>query len=116
MSQIQKALEALESAVIPLIRLGDFIGNYDQGGASGLGPFDRCAIVLKVRTTIEEIKQSIDEWNYHRDGEHPQFLKEDWRAEVAADDTILGYQEWVEHQVEAAEDEAEFAVREVRHE
>ena len=107
MNQIKKALEALEAAVIPLIRLGDFIGNYDQGGASGLGPFDRCAIVLKVRTTIEEIKQSLDGWDYHRDGEHEQFPVIDWVGAAMNGDTILGYQEWVEHRIEAAEEDEE---------
>ena len=30
-----------------------------------------------------------------------------WKEEVAADDTRLGYIEWVEHQMEALEDEQE---------
>jgi hypothetical protein len=34
--------------------------------------------------------------------EDPQFSVGDWRYEVANDDTRLGYQEWIEHQREAA--------------
>jgi hypothetical protein len=52
----QMLLEALEATVKPLERLGDFIGNVDKGGASGLGPFDRCAILLRVRDAIEKAR------------------------------------------------------------
>jgi hypothetical protein len=45
-------LAALRRVVIPLERLGDFIGNTDTGGASGLGKFDRCEILLAVRNAI----------------------------------------------------------------
>jgi hypothetical protein len=34
-------------------------------------------------------------------GEHPDFSREDWRYEVANDDTRLGYWEWAMHKVEA---------------
>lgn len=43
--------------------------------------------------------KSIGTWDYHQNGQHTLFTKEDWRHEVANDDTILGYQEWVEHQL-----------------
>lgn len=39
-------------------------------------------------------------WNYHKNGPHAFFLLEDWRADVAGKDTILGYQEWVIHNLE----------------
>jgi hypothetical protein len=45
-------LEALKAAVPALERLGDFVGNVDHGGASGLGTIDRCALLLKVRDAI----------------------------------------------------------------
>lgn len=45
-------LDALRAVVKPLERLGDFIGNADAGGASGLGPFDRGEILLAVRNAI----------------------------------------------------------------
>lgn len=48
-----RLLDALRLTVRPLIRLGDFVGNVDKGGASHLGEFDRCAIVLEVRNAIE---------------------------------------------------------------
>ena len=35
-----------------------------------------------------------------------EFPKDDWKYEVANDDTVLGYSEWVEHKIEdAAHDE-----------
>lgn len=49
-------LAALEAALKPLIRLGDFIGNVDQGGASGLGPFDRTEVVRQVNAAIRKAK------------------------------------------------------------
>jgi hypothetical protein len=49
-------LAALEATLIPLMRLGDFIGNTDSGGASGLGAFDRCAIIGRVRDAIDKAK------------------------------------------------------------
>ena len=49
-------LAALEATLIPLMRLGDFIGNTDSGGASGLGAFDRCAIIGQVRDAIDKAK------------------------------------------------------------
>ena len=38
---------------------------------------------------------------YGDQGEHPQFIKSDWRYEVSNDDTNLAYWEWVIHKVEA---------------
>jgi len=49
-------LAALEATIKPLVRLGDFIGNEDNGGASGLGHFDRCAIILQARAAIAQAK------------------------------------------------------------
>lgn len=49
-------LEALEATIIPLQRLGDFIGNIDNGGVSGLGSFNRCDILLAVRSAIAKAR------------------------------------------------------------
>jgi hypothetical protein len=47
------ALSALLEKTVPaLIRLGDFVGNIDEGGASGAGRIDRCDLILKVRNAI----------------------------------------------------------------
>lgn len=51
-------LEAIQATLKPLIRLGDFIGNEDKGGISGLGAFDRCAIIGQVRDAISQATQS----------------------------------------------------------
>jgi hypothetical protein len=55
LTYVPALVEALRAAVIPLERLGDFIGNEDKGGASGLGPFDRCAILLQVRDALTKV-------------------------------------------------------------
>lgn len=39
-------------------------------------------------------------WNYHDHGAHQFYNLADWRTSVAASDTVLGYQTWVEHQLE----------------
>ena len=45
--------KALLAKTLPaLIRLGDFVGNVDEGGASGLGRIDRCALILEVKNAI----------------------------------------------------------------
>ena len=58
----RQLLEALKATLVPLMRLGDFVGNEDAGGASGLGPFDRCAIIGQVKDAIEaaEEEQEVD--------------------------------------------------------
>jgi hypothetical protein len=50
----QRLLTALEATLPALIRLGDFVGNVDTGGASGLGTIDRCAIIHQVRDAIDK--------------------------------------------------------------
>jgi len=36
-------------------------------------------------------------WRYHEHGEHSFFWLDEWWASVASADTVLGYQQWVEH-------------------
>lgn len=50
---LSKKDAALNAALPALIRLGDFVGNVDEGGASGQGRIDRCQLVLQVRDAIE---------------------------------------------------------------
>lgn len=38
--------------------------------------------------------------NYGWDEEHPVHVKKDWKYEVANDDTLLGYDEWVANKSE----------------
>lgn len=40
-------------------------------------------------------------WNYHQHRQHAFFFIAEWIVDVAAGDTVLGYQEWVEHQLES---------------
>lgn len=44
--------------------------------------------------------QLDDKYNPDGDGEHPVFARGHWRTEVAAQNTITGYWEWVEKQVD----------------
>lgn len=37
-------------------------------------------------------------------GEHPRYLRRDWRHNVAEYNTLLGYWQWVEHQLEQEQD------------
>lgn len=45
---------------------------------------------------------------YSRVGEHPRYLKSDWKDEVERDSTLRGYWDWVQAQSEAADDEAHY--------
>ena len=55
------------------------------------------AKVMLAATNI--IYKSI--WGYHRHGQHAFFQQEEWRDTVIKGDTVLGYQEWVEHNLES---------------
>lgn len=56
-----KMFSVLNQTVKPLMRLGDFVGNIDKGGASGLGQIDRCSILCQVRSTISQAKPAFVE-------------------------------------------------------
>lgn len=55
--QRDELLAALEAALPALIRLGDFVGNTDEGGASGIGRIERCEIISKVRSAIAKVRK-----------------------------------------------------------
>jgi hypothetical protein len=48
-----------------------------------------------------QITRLITSWDYFQHGEHVHFLKEDWRSDVSNGDSLLGYQKWVEHNLES---------------
>lgn len=49
------------------------------------------------------VSESLSHWD-----EHPEYPLDDWKHEVANDDTRLGYMEWIEgREAEEADDEAE---------
>ena len=50
----------------------------------------------------------MHEWkpNSHWDV-HPDYPVEDWKEQVANDDTRLGYHEWVNHEIELLYEEQE---------
>lgn len=41
-----------------------------------------------------------DKYNPNGDGQHPVYPRTEWRTAVAAEDTIIGYWDWVEYQIE----------------
>lgn len=41
---------------------------------------------------------------------HPVLTQDDWRREVQAGDTILGYADWVDHRLESAADDMHAAL------
>jgi hypothetical protein len=52
--------------------------------------------------TASELREK---YSTERDnGEHPQYLRRDWRHEVAEGDTLRGYWDWVEAQLEQDHD------------
>lgn len=40
-------------------------------------------------------------WDYSSHGAQQYFTISDWRSDVASSDTVLGYQQWVSHQLES---------------
>lgn len=61
----------------------------------------RHAISTAKDVLPHSVMKETDSWNYHQHGQHAYFPKEDWRDDVADDNTILGYQKWVEHNLES---------------
>ena len=62
-------------------------------------------VVLKSGTYIEPMRfcdlfGDRGVWN-----EHPDYPRSDWQDEVANDDTLLGYWDWVDHRIEAEDRE-----------
>lgn len=49
------------------------------------------------RLSAEELDSK---YNPDGDGEHPEFSRFCWRKEVASQNTIVGYWDWVEYQLE----------------
>jgi hypothetical protein len=64
MTVAPKLLAALEEVIIPLILLGDYIGN-EWEGKTGIPAFDRCAIIGRVRDAIASAnsEQPVAKWD-----------------------------------------------------
>lgn len=66
-------------------------------------PFDdkeRVACVVDGESCAPPGASFSSTWSYHEHGPHAFFPLEDWRTDVAGKDTILGYHEWVIHNLE----------------
>lgn len=48
-------------------------------------------------------EQLDDKYNPEGNGEHPIFTRGEWRDEVFSENTLRGYWEWVESQIEEEE-------------
>lgn len=51
-AQRDELAAALAATLPALIRLGDFVGNVDEGGPSNQGRIDRCTLILAVRAAL----------------------------------------------------------------
>lgn len=51
--------------------------------------------------------QLDDDYNQSGFGEHPMFPREAWQEAVANEDTLLGYWQWLYHQIQEQEQEAD---------
>src|ERR1039457_5281910 len=48
-----------------------------------------------------QVVKLVTSWEYFKHGEHKFFHQEDWRSDVSDGNTLLGYQKWVEHNLES---------------
>lgn len=55
-----------------------------------------------VELTAKELE---DKYSPLGGGEHPDHSRDDWRWEVANEDTILGYWAWLENRIEMESEE-----------
>lgn len=49
---------------------------------------------------ILDASQLDDKYNPDGDGEHPVYMRGEWRTAVGSQDTIVGYWDWVEYRIE----------------
>jgi len=99
--KVIKALEACFSALTTNKDTGDFID---------LNILQRCAESTSQSATLARVAwqahealtslKKVTSWNYHQHGEHTFFRMIEWCFDVNKGDTVLGYQEWVEHKLE----------------
>lgn len=45
-----------------------------------------------ARMSVKRLKETYGYW-----GQHPRYTLEAWRSEIAADETRLGYWQWIFH-------------------
>ena len=71
---------------------------YEEMVVTGYGniPLHEATKMLAATNTIYK-----STWDYHRHGLHAYFIHEEWRDTVVKGDTVLGYQQWVEHNLES---------------
>lgn len=51
--------------------------------------------------TGSSVSKLITSWEYHQHGQQKFFLLEEWQTDAANGNTFLGYQKWVEHNLES---------------
>lgn len=66
-------------------------------------------LVVAIATIDDDLtaEQLDDRYNPEGGGEHPMHPRTDWRYEVANEDTLVGYWDWVAHKI--AEDANDFS-------
>ncbi len=66
---------------------------------------------MSVESTVAQEDFSLsasqldDKYNPDGGGEHPVYTRDDWRQEVAEENTLRGYWDWVAAQLESAQDD-----------
>lgn len=59
-------------------------------------------IPINVLMKTDLNKHPVESWG----SEHPDWTKSEWQTDVALDNTVLGYWDWVEHNLTVAASEA----------
>lgn len=75
---------------------------YEAYDGNVLGSLLQQAASEKQTGTRKSCVTDQNDPNFDAWAEHPTWPRSDWKYEVANDDTVLGYWQWVEHQIEAS--------------
>lgn len=99
-------LKAAAGCVLSLMRIQDALNRApawdadtldavaEQVRAAGLPLLDADDAALSAEELADKYAGEDGSW-----GQHPIFRRQEWREEVANDDTLLGYWAWVHHQL-----------------
>lgn len=99
--------ESLSDDIAMLLRASNLIPTRASRSDNPLMAFSALASLpaasaQRHNTAEIALLQEDDSW-----GEHALYGREDWKAEVANGDTQLGYWAWVEHRLEAEDDDGD---------
>jgi hypothetical protein len=82
----------------------------DRGCADALAIAGMQGLAWRLLDNLIALEQEVAphrvSWTNNTWDVHPDYPKSDWLLEAENGDTVLGYREWVEHQLDMAADEA----------